>query len=143
MLRGHSRGSIICWDTLWEADHAENRAIAVSLFLTMGSPLGQRYVQKRLLSDRSRGARRFPAGIDRWINLAAIGDMTSLDQRLANDFARYYPGSEPVIEDHEVVNAFRLDGTINPHAEYGYLANPVTARIVADWWRDAAGQREV
>jgi hypothetical protein len=71
------------------------------------------------------------------VNLAAEGDMTSLDQRLANDFARRFPEASLEIEDYEVVNAFRLDGVLNPHAEYGYLANPVTARLVAEWWNAA------
>ena len=75
-----------------------------------------------------------PPGIRRWVNLAAAGDMTSLDQRLANDFAALFPGSDLTIEDEGLTNAFRLDGVLNPHAEYGYLANPVTARIVAEWW---------
>jgi hypothetical protein len=137
LLIGHSMGSVICWDTLWEAAFDEQAPIGVSLFLTMGSPLGQRYVQQRLLSYRERAIRRFPPGIERWVNLAAEGDMTSLDQRLANDFARRYPEASLEIEDYEVVNAFRLDGVLNPHAEYGYLANPVTARLVAEWWTAA------
>ena len=41
------------------------------------------------------------------------------------------------LDDEEVFNWFRLDGTLNVHAEYGYLANPVTARVVSDWWRSA------
>lgn len=135
LLIGHSMGSIICWDALWESIHRDGEAIAVSLFLTMGSPLGQRYVQQRLISYRDRDLRRFPDGIERWVNLAAVGDMTSLDQRLANDFAARFTDNTLRIEDHEVVNAFRLEGAINPHAEYGYLANPVTARFVADWWQ--------
>jgi hypothetical protein len=39
------------------------------------------------------------------------------------------------IEDIEIFNAFRQDGELNVHAEYGYLANKVTAAVVADWWR--------
>ena len=34
-----------------------------------------------------------------------------------------------------IFNYFRLDGVLNVHAEYGYLVNEETARIVADWWR--------
>jgi hypothetical protein len=74
------------------------------------------------------------------VNLAAVGDMTSLDQRLANDFACRFPDNTLGIEDHEVVNAFRLNGEINPHGEYGYLANPVTARLIAGWWQNATSR---
>jgi len=79
---------------------------------------------------------RYPTNIRRWINLAAVGDMTAIDPALKNDF------NEMIelelledIEDIEVFNHFRLDGELNVHAEYGYLINEVTAGIVADWWR--------
>ncbi len=137
LLIGHSMGSVICWDTLWEAAFHERDPVDVSLFLTMGSPLGQRYVQQRLLSHRRSQPRSFPGHIRRWVNLAAMGDMTSLDQRLAREFACRFPEAAIEIEDYEIANAFRLDGEINPHAEYGYLANPVTARLVAEWWQEA------
>lgn len=139
LLIGHSMGSVICWDTLWELCFDDTAPADISLFMSMGSPLSQRYVQQRLLSHRRRDIRTFPDGIDRWVNLAATGDMTSLDQRLADDFASRFPDSALRIEDHLLVNAFRLDGELNPHAEYGYLANPVTARFVAEWW---AGRRQ-
>ena len=134
LLIGHSMGSVICWDTLWHMHNVRRIDARIDLFLTMGSPLGQRYVQTRLLSASTRDTGRMPSGIRRWVNLAATGDMTSLDQRLANDFATLFPDSGLAIEDAGLTNAFRLDGVLNPHAEYGYLANPVTARIVAEWW---------
>ena len=39
------------------------------------------------------------------------------------------------IEDDMLYNYFRLDGELNVHAEYGYLANEKTARTIAKWWR--------
>ena len=42
------------------------------------------------------------------------------------------------IEDRVVHNYFRLDGELNVHAEYGYLVNEATARIVGNWWREHA-----
>jgi hypothetical protein len=39
------------------------------------------------------------------------------------------------IEDIEIFNFFRLDGELNVHAEYGYMANRETAAVVANWWR--------
>ncbi|MEO1246607.1 MAG: hypothetical protein AAFX56_13090 [Pseudomonadota bacterium] len=138
LLIGHSMGSVICWDTLWESERSGRASAPVALFMTMGSPLGQRYVQQRLLSSKERDVTRFPRAIERWVNLAATGDMTSLDQRLQNDFARRFPEEKLRIEDYPLVNAFRLDGALNPHAEYGYLASPVAARIVVEWWRAAS-----
>ena len=39
------------------------------------------------------------------------------------------------IDDVNVFNYFRLNGQLNVHAEYGYLANQATGQIIADWWR--------
>jgi len=65
-----------------------------------------------------------------------VGDLTALDSDLADDFAQMAEqGLVESIEDHFLHNYFRLDGVLNPHAEYGYLTNEVTAKIVAEWWQ--------
>ena len=136
LLIGHSMGSVIAWDSLWQMTQKERDRVHVDLLLTMGSPLGQRYIQRRLQGFDAIGNDRFPQGIRRWINLAAIGDLTSVDPILADDFAEMVKrGLIDSIEDHRLHNYFRLDGVLNPHAEYGYLANDVTAKIIADWWK--------
>jgi len=99
LLIAHSMGSVIAWDSVWQMSHNERDHVHIDTLLTMGSPLGQRFVQRRLQGFRKEGDERYPLGIDRWVH-----------------------------------NYFRLDGVLNVHAEYGYLANPVTAGIVADWW---------
>ena len=135
LLIGHSMGSVIAWDSLWQMTQNERDRVDVDLLLTMGSPLGQRYIQRRLLGHDAVGDDRFPQGIRRWINLAAIGDLTAVDPILADDYAEMVRrGLVASIEDQRLHNWFRLEGVLNPHAEYGYLANDVTARIVADWW---------
>ena len=108
----------------------------VSLLLTTGSPLGQAYLQRQIFGHGQTGVDRYPTNIRRWINLAAVGDMTAIDPVLKNDFNEMIElGLLEDIEDIEVFNHFRLDGELNVHAEYGYLINEVTAGIVADWWR--------
>ena len=136
LLIAHSMGSVIAWDSLWQMAHNGRDNVSVDLLLTMGSPLGQRFIQRRLQGSGQKGDRRFPGGIHRWINLSAIGDLTALDPDLADDFAEMVKyGLVESIEDDKLHNYFRLDGNLNVHAEYGYLANDVTARIVIDWWR--------
>ncbi|MDH3430728.1 MAG: hypothetical protein OEQ14_12045, partial [Gammaproteobacteria bacterium] len=59
----------------------------------------------------------------------------SVDPDLADDFAILVKlGCVESIEDHVLHNYFRLDGDLNVHAEYGYLANDVTAKIISEWW---------
>jgi len=135
LLIGHSMGSVIAWDSLWQMAHNDSDDVAVALFLTMGSPLGQHYIQRRLQGRAESGASRFVSGIRRWVNLSAVGDLTAIDPDLADDFAEMVDlGMVESIDDHMLHNYFRLDGTLNVHAEYGYLANDVTARLVSDWW---------
>jgi len=136
LLIGHSMGSVIAWDSLWQLAHSDDDHVAVDLFLTMGSPLGQHYIQRRLQGGADSGASRFVSGIRRWVNLTAVGDLTAIDPDLADDFAEMVDlGMVESIDDHVLHNYFRLDGALNVHAEYGYLANDVTARLVSDWWR--------
>jgi len=136
LLIAHSMGSVIAWDSLWQMTHSEHDRIDVDLLLTMGSPLGQRFIQRRLQGSGEKGERRFPGGIRRWINLVAIGDLTAVDPDLADDFAAMVEyGLVESIADHELRNYFRLEGNLNVHAEYGYLANDVTAKVVIDWWQ--------
>ncbi len=136
LLIGHSMGSVIAYDTLWELSHEQGNPVQVDLFLTMGSPLGQRFVQKSLRGQDRIGKERYPANIRRWKNLAAVGDMTAIDPVLANDFGDMVTlGLVSEIDDDYVLNYFRLDGELNVHSEYGYLANEKTAHTIAEWWR--------
>lgn len=136
LLVGHSMGSVIAWDTLWQMSRESGDALCVDLLVTMGSPLGQRYIQRRLLGAGEAGERRYPANIRRWVNIAAIGELTAIDMRLQNDFGEMIRlGLVESIEDFTVFNHYRMNGELNVHSEYGYLVNEVTATVLRDWWR--------
>lgn len=136
LLLAHSMGSVIAYDSLWELSHDGRDHARVDLLVTMGSPLGQRYMQKRLKGAQKSGYGRYPNNIRRWKNLAAIGDLTSLDRELTNDFAEMLElGLIESLEDETLLTHYRLNGELNVHAEYGYLVHEKTARTVVDWWR--------
>ena len=142
LLLAHSMGSVIAWDALWQLSRDPHFDGRLSLLLTLGSPLGQRYIQRRLLGRQERGASRYPTVIRRWINIAAVGELTALDRRLAGDFEEMLElGTIESIEDREVWNWFRDGNALNVHAEYGYLANRDTALAIADWWREQRGAK--
>jgi hypothetical protein len=131
LLIGHSMGSVIAYDTLWQIGRQQHEVLQVDLFLTLGSPLGQRYIQHRLLDGKAAHSERFPDNIRRWVNISAVGELTAIDSQLANDFAPMAEsGLVDAIEDRAVFNWFRLDGVLNVHAEYGYLVNEVTASVI-------------
>lgn len=134
LLMAHSFGSVIAWDTLWEL---QDRAGPVDLFLTMGSPLGTRYIRRRLKGAGATGAARYPRGIRYWRNLCAIGGLTALGHRFAEDFAEMRRlGLVAGITDRtDLVNPFRGADGLNVHRCYGYFVNPATGEAIARWWR--------
>lgn len=143
LLIAHSMGSVIAWDSLWQMSHNDRDHVSVDLLLTMGSPLGQRFIQKRLFGYDETGERRYIKGVRQWTNLAALGDLTAIDPLLANDFAPMVShGLVNSIDDRSLSNFYRLDGELNVHAEYGYLANAVTAEVVIEWWRSVRAPRD-
>ncbi|MDG2376151.1 MAG: hypothetical protein P8M18_07355 [Woeseiaceae bacterium] len=134
LLLAHSMGSVIAWDALWQMTRDGVEA-PVDQFLTIGSPLGQKIVQRNLLGRQESVERRYPDGINRWINIAAIGELTAIDRHLRNDFSGMSrQGRVCSIEDRECFNWYHMHGALNVHAEYGYLVNEVTAQSVVDWW---------
>jgi len=138
LLIAHSMGSVIAFDALWELTHLEHHPGKLDLFLTLGSPLGMNFVQKRLLGHLDRGTRRYPANIRRWINVAAAGDLTALDRTLRDDFRPMLDlGLVDSITDHAgtLFTYFRNAEGLNVHRSYGYLVHPRVGEIVAQWWR--------
>lgn len=136
-LVSHSMGTVIAYESLWELTYEDGCPASIDLFLTLGSPLGMNYVQKRLLGVGD-GTRRYPSGIHRWVNVSAVGDLVSVDKSVADDFAVMVDrGLTEHIEDRHrgVYTTFRNDQGLNPHRSYGYLVHPAVAAAVVEWWR--------
>ena len=137
LLIGHSLGSVIAYDTLWELSCEEGVKGKVDFF-TLGSPLGMHYVQRRLLGMNKNGVKSYPDLIRRWINLSAEGDVAALNRNLNECFnVMLEQGLVESIEDHShgIYNFFRSDEGLNCHRSYGYLVNPAVGSIIADWWK--------
>jgi hypothetical protein len=142
LLIAHSMGSVIAYETLWQLSRVDNVALQIDLFLTMGSPLGQRYIQKRIKGNKEAGARRYPDNLRGWINLSSVGDLTASDPALQDDFGGMIEfGLVDDIDDRELYNWFRWNGELNTHSEYGYLANGETAQIIVNWWQSVRSAR--
>jgi len=135
LLMAHSFGSVIAWDTLWSL---RDEGGPIDLFLTLGSPLGTHYIRRRLLGSGVRGAGRYPRGIRRWRNLAAIGDLTALRHDFGQDFlAMQSFGLVGAISDRrDLLNPYRDAAGLNVHRCYGYFVNAVTGEAIASWWRE-------
>lgn len=138
LLIGHSMGSVIAYDALWELWHTAGRRERIDTFLTTGSPLGMHFAQKRLLGAHERGARKYPGNIRHWFNIAAQGDLAALDATLSDDFSamRTFGLVEKLSDvDGGIFNYFRNAEGLNVHRSYGYLVNPRVGEVIAKWWR--------
>lgn len=137
LLLGHSMGSVIAYESLWQLSREMKKELTVDLYLTTGSPLGQSIVQRHLMGSHSKGVEKFPANIRRWINIAAVGELTAIDRALKNDFSEMIRlNLTGDIDDRDSYNYYHMHGSLNVHAEYGYLVNEVTARTISEWWRE-------
>jgi len=137
LLIGHSMGSIVAYDTLWELSHLENLPGKIDL-LTLGSPLGLNYVQHRLRGNKYKGKKKYPTNIRHWVNIASAGDITAVDRIFSDDFSEMRKlGIVESIEDHceGIYNFFHNEKGLNCHRSYGYLVNPAVGKVIADWWQ--------
>ena len=138
ILVGHSLGSVIAYDVLWELSRRKPSDAHVDRFVTIGSPLGLNFVQHRVLSAHERKAARYPDNIRRWDNLSAVGEMTALDRTFADDFREMLNLNliESITDHTDLINYFRGPDGLNVHKCYGYMANEQTGAVIADCWRE-------
>jgi hypothetical protein len=139
LLIGHSLGSVIASDSLWELTHQEYLHGTVD-FMTLGSPLGMHYVQRNLLGihGKDKYKRSYPELIQHWINVSAEGDIAALNRNLHEAFTPMREkGLVESIEDHchGIYNFFRSNEGLNSHRSYGYLVNPAVGNLIAEWAR--------
>lgn len=144
LLIGHSMGSIIAYDTLYQLSQfnqsSPNKKV-VDLLITLGSPLGLKYTQDRLLGYSRTDENKMPSNIKNWHNISARGDLVSVDTTLADDFALMISsGRIDSIVDHNrgIFNWFRNSQCYNFHSSYGYLLEPTTSKIITNWWASHA-----
>ena len=138
LIIGHSFGSVIVYDALWELSHHEVLPGKVD-FLSLGSPLGLKFVQHKLQGREHRDKNKFPHNIHRWINLSSVGDIKAVDSHLNDDFSDMlkYGLIESIEEHHEgIYNFYRNEKGLDTHNSYGYLVNPAVGNIIAQWWKD-------
>ena len=139
MLLTHGTGCIVAYDVLWQLSHdaqyAEKyRDQKIDVWLTLGAPLGDSMVRRRLLGAREKGVERYPSVVVSWHNISAEDDYVSHDNTLADDFKPMLRQKQAsFIRDYRVYNLAIRYGKSNPHSSIGYLAHPRTAQIISEW----------
>jgi hypothetical protein len=139
LLIGHSMGSVIAYDALWELSR-QGPDGRVDLFVTLGSPLATRFIRRGLSGSGLRGRERYPTNIRRWSNFTARGEMTALRPALRPVFRKMQElGVVEALEDHTgLYNHYHGAAGINVHEAYGYLAHPLVAECIGRWLEEAA-----
>jgi hypothetical protein len=132
VLIGHSFGAAIAYDTLWELCRLEGNPGMVDTFVTLGSPLSMRYIREQLKGAHAQVDERFPVNIRQWVNLAALGEVTAQNRKLADYFAQMVSsGAVSKVSDNlKLLNQFRGPDGLNVHKCYGYLASPLAGELL-------------
>jgi pimeloyl-ACP methyl ester carboxylesterase len=112
VVLGHSLGSVVAYDVLRKAGNG-----AVSLYLTVGSPLGVKSIKAKLAPIA------FPRIVSHWFNAFDDRDAVALYPLTTNNFSV----APPIENFGEVKN-----GTSNAHGISGYLNNAVVAGRLFD-----------
>ena len=150
-LVSHGTGSIVAYDVLWQLSHDPDLACRfndckVEMWLTLGAPLGDRFVQNRLLGAREKNELRFPANVISWHNVSAEDDYTCHDNTLADDFKMMLQDHRvSAVHDYKIFNLAVRYGKSNPHSSIGYYIHPRVSKIIADWLQatDAVVAQEI
>ena len=73
----HSLGSVVAYETL--CAHPE---FPVRTLITLGSPLGMPALLPRIVPPVRDGSAQWPAGLERWVNVADMADIVALCKQL-------------------------------------------------------------
>jgi hypothetical protein len=139
LLISHGTGCAVAYDVLWQLSHDERfrdefSEAKVDVFVTMGSPISDNMVRRRLLGAGRRSTERFPTNIITWENLSAEDDYVCHDKTVADDLkAMMREHVISSINDYRVYNHTMRYGKSNPHCSLGYFIHPRTAKIIIDW----------
>jgi len=139
LLLSHGSGCIATYDVLWQLSHdkrwrkryAEKK---IDTWVTMGSPLADTTVRRRVLGADASERERFPTNIVTWHNMSAEDDYLCHDNTCADDYNLMLKQRQvSSIRDYRVYNLAVRYGKSNPHSSLGYLVHPRMTLIVTDW----------
>jgi len=139
VLISHGTGSVVAYEVLWQLSHdpdlkEQYADKKIELWMTLGSPLGDSNIRKRLLGAKEKPITKFPVNVISWHNVAAEDDYTCHDNTLADDFKRMMQQRVvSAVHDYRIFNLAVRYGRSNPHSSIGYLIHPRVSKILADW----------
>jgi hypothetical protein len=138
LVISHCIGSIAAFNALWmlsRGGHADGRYtdVKIDTLITLGSPLADESVKRKLLGADGPRLQRYPGNILNWYNFAAEDDFTCHDETVANDYkAMLEQRAISRIVDQRIYNLTVRYGRSNPHSAIGYLVHPRVANVIAE-----------
>ncbi len=133
LLLSHSLGTIVSYDVLWKFSNSSKyknvQEKKVHTWITMGSPLGDEDIKKRLKGAKASQERKHPLNINKWFNVASKDDYIAHDKNISNDFKNMNVAKNDIRNYNLAINNEKS----NPHFETGYLISPEIVEIVAEW----------
>ena len=141
VLISHGTGSVVAYDVLWQLSHDPDFKEKygdkkIEVWLTLGAPLGDSSIRKRLLGAKEKPSTKFPVNVIAWHNVSAEDDYTCHDNTCADDFNMMMQQRVvSAVHDYKVFNLTVRYGKSNPHSSIGYYIHPRTSKILADWLR--------
>ncbi len=139
LLVSHGFGAVVAYDALWMLSHHDRYrdrfgGRKIDTWITLGAPLGDLLVRRRLRGAKQKGRLRYPTNVVSWHNISAEDDHTSHDNTLADDFRPMLKQRlVSSIRDYRAYNMAVRYGRSDPHASVGYYIHPRFAQIVAEW----------
>lgn len=139
ILISHGSGCIAAFDALWQLSHDEEWVAdyadkKVDTWLTLGSPLGDSMVRRRLLGAGSKDRECYPTNVVAWQNVSAEDDYLCHDNTCADDYKPMLKQRQvSSIRDYRIYNLAVRYGKSNPHSSVGYLIHPRVTSIVTEW----------
>lgn len=139
LLMTHGTGCVAAYEVLWQLSHDpeykeryENSK--VDAWLTLGAPLGDSHIRRRLLGAKQGSSERFPTNVISWHNVAAEDDYACHDNTLADDFKKMMHHRQvSAVHDYRIYNLAVRYGKSNPHSSVGYYIHPRVTKIIVDW----------
>jgi len=127
-LVAHSMGSIIAYDAI----RYHTPEIKIEMLVTIGSPLGQEYVIRKIQSESAPDeGDKFIVPVNirlGWYNFSDPEDQVAVNNHLEKIYKENAHAIK--IKDILVHNYYKISGTRNPHKSYGYLRTPEFSEVL-------------
>ena len=139
LLVTHGTGCAVAYEVLWQLSHDEKlkdkySQAKVDMWITLGSPLGDSGIRKRLMGATKKSISRFPTNVIAWHNVSAEDDYVCHDKTLADDFKKMMQERiVSAVRDYRIYNLAIRYGRSNPHSSVGYFIHPRVSKLIVSW----------